>query len=42
MTYTWDDVCSTKDCTHDNPECGAWEELQALEAERIAAEWECD
>ena len=25
--YTWDDVCATKNCTHDNPDCGAWEEL---------------
>lgn len=26
--YTWDDVCVVRDCTHDNPECGAWAELR--------------
>lgn len=29
--YTWDDVCYTNNCTHDNPKCGAWEELNYTE-----------
>lgn len=28
--YTWDDVCLTENCTHDNLKCGAWEELHYM------------